>query len=56
MKFVRIIDVFEFTGVTCQPLLTIWVQTKVDGANLFNGVHCRVCATFQSTTWTSVSY
>jgi len=45
--------VFEFTGVTCRPLLTFWVQTKVDSVNLFNSLHCRVCATFQSTicTW-----
>ena len=42
---------FEFSGVT-RPLLTFWVQAKVDSVNLLNGAHCRMCATFQS----SVSY
>ena len=32
--------------------ITFWVQTKVDSVNLFNRVHCRVCATIQSTTCT----
>ena len=50
IKFVRIIDVFEFTGVTCWPLLTFFVQAKVDSINLFNGVHCGMCAIFQCTT------
>ena len=34
IKFVQIIGVFEFTGVTCRPLLTFWVQTKVDKCKL----------------------
>ena len=33
-------------------LLTFLVKTKHDSVNLFNRVHCRVCATFQSTTCT----
>ena len=33
IKFVRIIGVFEFTRVTCRPLLTFWVQVKLDSIN-----------------------
>ena len=33
IKFVRIIGVFEFTRVTCRPLLTFGVQVKLDSIN-----------------------
>ena len=57
MKCVQTIGVFEFTRVTCRPLLTFWVQAKLDIVNLFNSIHCGnpgMCATFESTTMTSV--
>jgi len=35
----QIISEFEFTRVIRCPLLTLWVQAKLDSVNLFNGVH-----------------
>jgi len=49
-------DIKFVTPVTCRPLLTFWVQTKVDSVNLFNGVHCRECVAIYYMYMTSVSY